>query len=160
MGVQLFLFALLALILAVFQHAWCAAYWWTPDLGLALVAWAMVDGDAKGMPDRAFVAGLARDLAEPGGWGFHLLVYLGLACALLPVRDLLFRQRFAAWAMWSGVAFLVQVGAEIAWSGTIGERTGWPLVIQGIGTVLTAVAVGWLFGGLPARWRLVPVAGA
>ena len=80
---RLAVYIVLAFAAALVDHAVLSAWWWTPDLSLALAAWAMVDGTEDGVVWRAMLAGLARDLVDPAGAGFNLLTFTALGIAFL-----------------------------------------------------------------------------
>ena len=157
--VRLIWYILLVLLAAVVDYAWLSAYWWTPDLSLALAAWAMVDGDEDGVVWRALLAGCARDLVDPAGAGFHILSLTAVGILFLPLRRFLFQTRGAAWAVWACLVYLLVRFADVATSG-FGEAVPRQVVVGALGTAATAAACGWLFGGLPERFRPVGRGGA
>lgn len=156
---RLGLFLLIAVALCLLQHSLLAAWWWAPDLPLALAAWAMVDGDEDGVLLRALLLGLVRDLIDPGSEWFHAVAYTLLALAFLPVRGWLFRTRGLAWALWACVASLVLALADAA-TASLSCLDPAVLALMVPGTGLAAIAVGWLFGGLPRALRPVGSGGA
>ena len=156
---RLAFYTVLVLLAALLDRSLLTTWWWMPDLALALAAWAMVDGTEDGVVWRAWIAGLACDLADPLGNGFHLLAYTGLGIALLPLRRFLFRTRYAAWMVWAAFAFLVlRLGDGML--GGFGGFTAQRLVLGAATTALAAAACGWLFGGVAQRWRPVGAGGA
>ena len=89
---------LIALALCLVQYSWLARWPVTPDLPLALAAWAMVDGTEEGVLWRAWLVGVVADFVDPGSEYFHAIAFLLLALAYLPVRSLVFRTRSTGWA--------------------------------------------------------------
>ena len=63
---RLLLWIALAVIAAVLQHARLAAWPVAPDLPLALVAWAVVVGEAQAWMWRVWLVGALRDPIDPG----------------------------------------------------------------------------------------------
>ena len=157
--VRLAFYCILVLLAAIIDHACLSAWWFAPDLSLALAAWAMVDGTEDGVVGRACLAGIARDLADPVGFGFHTLVLTLLGVAFLPLRRFLFRTRAAAWMVWAATCFVLVRLIDGALTG-FGDLTVQRLVIGALSTAVTAVACGWLFGGLPKALRPVGAGGA
>ena len=157
--VRLAIYAILVLLAAIIDHACLSVWWFAPDLSLALAAWAMVDGTEAGVVGRAGIAGLARDLADPVGFGFHTIILTILGVAFLPLRRFLFRTRAAAWIVWAASCYLVVHLADGVLTG-FGDLTLKRLLVGALGTALTAVACGWLFGGLPKAIRPVGIGGA
>lgn len=153
------LYVILVMLAALVDRAYLAHWWWTPDLALALAAWAMVDGTEDGVVWRAWIAGLACELADPVGNGFYLLAFTALGIIFLPVRRFLFRTRAAAWVVWAAVSFVLVRMADGVLGG-FADLTWQHLVIGAATTAGAAAACGWLLGGLPARWRPVGVGGA
>ncbi len=156
---QLAFYVILVLLAAVVDRAYLATWWWTPDLTLALAAWAMVDGTEDGVVWRAWIAGLACDLVDPVGGGFHVLAYTLLGIGFLPLRRFLFRTRIAAWVVWGAMSFLLLRTAD-GLLGGFADLAPQRVVIGATTTALAAAACGWLFGGLSARWRPVGTGGA
>jgi hypothetical protein len=151
--VRLTWYIVLVLLAALVDHAWLSAYWWAPDLSLALAAWAMVDGDEDGVVWRALLAGCARDLIDPAGGGFHVLTLTAVGILFLPLRRFLFHTRGAAWAVWACVVYLLVRCADVACTG-LGEALPRQLAIGALSTATAAIACGWLLGGLPERCLL------
>jgi len=158
-AVRLAFYCILVLLAAIIDHACLSTWWFAPELSLALAAWAMVDGTEDGVVGRACLAGIARDLADPVGFGFHTVVLTGLGIAFLPLRRYLFRTRAAAWMVWAAVCLVVVRCVDGLLTG-FGDITINHLLIVTLTTALTAVVCGWLFGGLPRRFRPVGVGGA
>jgi hypothetical protein len=157
--VRLAFYTVLVLLATAVDHA-CLTRWpAAPDLTLAFAAWAMVDGDEDGVVWRALIAGLVRELVDPVATGFHLGSMLALAVVFLPLRRFFFRARGTAWAVWAGLAYLFVRGVDGVLTG-FGDYQPAVLVVGTLGTALVAVACGWLFGGLPASIRPVPLSGA
>ncbi len=151
--------ALIALALSLLQYSWLARWPVVPDLPLALAAWAMVDGTEQGVLWRAWLIGVVVDFVDPGSEYFHAIVYLLLALAYLPVRSLVFRTRSTGWASWAAVCSLLAAAAD-GWCSGFGDAT-WRTMLLGAGeTALAAMAVGWLFGGLPGALHPVGRGGA
>ncbi len=152
-------YVVLVLLAAFIDHAWLSAWWWTPELSIALAAWGMVDGDEQGVIWRALLAGVARDLVDPAGDGFHTLVFTGLGFGFLALRRFLFRTRFAAWAVGALLCVVVErlLDGLVSGVGDLGWRS---LLAVGMGTALAAMIIGWLFGGLPRALRPIGVGGA
>lgn len=159
LSVRLAFYIVLVLLAAIIDHACLSVWWFAPDLSLALAAWAMVDGTEEGVVGRAFLAGLARDLADPVGLGFHTAVLTLLGVAFLPVRRFLFRTRAAAWMVWAATCFVVVRLIDGALTG-FGDLTLQRIVVGALTTAVTAVICGWLFGGLPKALRPVGAGGA
>jgi hypothetical protein len=157
--VRLAWYILLVMLAALVDHAWLSAFWWTPDLSLALAAWAMVDGDEDGVVWRALLAGFARDLVDPAGGGFHLIALTAVGILFLPLRRFLFQTRGAAWAVWACLVYLLVRSADAVISG-LGEALPRQMMIGACTTALAAVVCGWLLGGLPERFRPVARGGA
>lgn len=152
-------FAILALLACLMQHGPLATWWWAPDLSLALAAWAMVDGDEDGVPLRAALVGLLRDLVDPGSTCFYVLVLGGAGLAFLLLRPLLFRSRWMAWWLWAAALTTVVSLIDLAVSGPGDLRlSGIPVLASGTGVL--AIAIGWLLGGLPGWLRPIARAGA
>jgi hypothetical protein len=152
-------FSILALIACLLQHGPLATWWWAPDLTLALAAWAMVDGDEEGVPLRAGLVGLLRDLVDPGSTCFYLVVLTGAGLAFLVLRSLLFRSRWLAWWLWAAVLTTVVGVADLAVGGP-GDLSLAGLPLLAAGTAFVAVGCGWLLGGLPGWLRPIARAGA
>jgi hypothetical protein len=149
----------IALALCVLYHARLAGSAVAPDLPLALAAWAMVDGDDEGVVFRAWAIGVVRDLIDPGSVWFHAACGLALGMAMVPVRRMLFRTRWAAWGgMGVAASAFVQV-CDVVVSGA-GGRPWWQPLAVALLTGLAAVALGWLMAALPKDLRLVREAGA
>lgn len=156
---RLAFYCILVLLAAIIDHACLSTWWFAPDLSLALAAWAMVDGTEDGVVGRACLAGIARDLADPVGFGFHTLMLTVLGVAFLPVRRFLFRTRAAAWMVWAAASYVLVRVADGLLTG-FGDFDLKHLVVGAVGTALAAVVCGWLFGGLPKAIRPVGVGGA
>jgi hypothetical protein len=151
-GVRFAVFLVSAFLLALLQHGLLAAWWWMPDLLLALAAWAMVDGPEEGVLPRVVAAGCIADAADPGSRCFHLVAWVLLAAALLPLRDFLFRSRALAWALWALVAAALLGLLDCLVSGP-GDALPWRLWLAAGSTALACWGLGWLLGGLPDPWR-------
>ncbi len=152
-------YAVLALLFACLQHTVLAAWLIVPDLPLALAAWAMVDGEDDGVLTRAFISGFTADLLDPGAHSFHLLGYVALALAFLPLRAFVFRTRFTGWAGWAFAASLLLTAADRLVSAP-GDVTASGALVIALLTAGAAIAIGWLAYGLPEKWRPVAKAGA
>lgn len=157
--VQWTLYTFLAVMAAVVDRAYLATWWWTPDLTVALAAWAMVDGTEDGVVWRAWLAGLACDVVDPVGGGFYMLSFTVLGMVFVHLRHFLFRTRAAAWMVSAAVIFMAVRLVDGCFGG-FADVTTQKMVIGAGTTAVAAAACGWLFGGLPARWRPVGVGGA
>ncbi len=151
--------ALIALALSLVQYSWLSRSPYSPDLPLALAAWAMVDGTEDGVLWRAWVVGLVSDLVDPGSECFHAIAFLLLALCYLPVRSLVFRTRVAGWAGWAMICSLLVTIAD-GWVGGFGDSTWKTMSLDALETALAAMAIGWLFGGLPGALHPVGKGGA
>lgn len=146
------LFLVIALLLAMIQHAVIATWGWGPDL---VLAWCVYLVGAGGLPRSvpyAWSAGLAHDIVDPGSWYFHTIVYLLLALATRPLFGMLmFRPGLALGLLAASWHILVQL--------IDGSRSGWvgpgitATLIDAVATGLVAVALGWLAEGLPEKLR-------
>ena len=152
-------FCVLAVLACLVQHGVLATWWWAPDLPLALAAWAMVDGDEDGVPLRAGLIGLIRDLIDPGSLYFHVAMLSIAAIAFLFLRPYLFRGRAVAWGLWAAAltTFVLSFDLIISGPGDLRPAT-LPLIV--VGTALMAMILGWLLAGLPGWLRPVARAGA
>jgi hypothetical protein len=151
--------AIIALALSLLQYGWLARSQVTPDLPLALAAWAMVDGTEDGVLWRAWLVGLLADLIDPGSDCFHAVAFLLLALAYLPVRSLVFRTRVAGWGGWAAICSLLLAIGD-GWVGGFGDSTWKTMALAAAETALAAMAIGWLFGGLPGALQPVGRGGA
>jgi hypothetical protein len=149
----------IALALSLVQYSWLARWAVTPDLPLALAAWAMVDGTEQGVLWRAWLIGVVADFVDPGSEYFHAIAYLLLALAYLPVRSLVFRTRSTGWASWAAVCSLLAALAD-GWIAGFGDSTWRTMLLSAGETAVCAMAVGWLFGGMPGAWHPVGKGGA
>ena len=149
----------IAFCFAVLQYGWLAHWITGPDLLIALAAWIMVDGTEDGVLMRAWVVGLVADMIDPGSDCFHSLMFLGLALAYLPVRSLVFRSRMTGWAAWAMICSLLSNLID-GWIGGFGDATGGTMWLSSLWTAAAAVAIGWLFRGLPAKLQPVGKGGA
>ncbi len=153
------LLALVALMVALAEHGAWARLPGAPDLLTALLAWAVIDGDEARLPLRALLIGAVGDLCDPGSAGFHLGTAAVIALLAVPLRAILFRARAAAWLVGGLLAWLLIAVVDTVVSGPGDRWSTWGLV-SALGTSVMAAGWGWLLGGLPARWRPVPPAGA
>jgi len=151
--------ALVAVLVGMVQHGAWARVPGAPDLLTALLAWAVIDGDEERLPFRALLIGGVGDLCDPGSHGFHLGMAAVLALLAVPLRTILFRARAAAWTVGGLLAWMVVAVVDSVVSGP-GDRWSALGAVSALGTALMAACWGWLLGGLPARWRPVPPAGA
>jgi hypothetical protein len=151
---------LLAVLAAIVQHGTLATAPLAPDLPLALLAWAVVAGDERALLVRAWSIGLIRDVIDPGSVAFHTLAYFGLALAFLPLRQVVFHGRAAAWIGWAVMASLLLAILDRALGGIPLEASWLPSVTVACGTGATTLGIGWLFGGLPKALRPVGGPGA
>lgn len=142
------MFCLIALAAAVVQYSGLSHFLITPDLCLALAAWAMVDGTADGVVVRAWIAGVCADLLDPGSDYFHALGYLGLALMYLPLRGMMFRTRMLGWAGWAAACSLILAVVDRHLSAP-GDGTWMTMTANALLTGVAAIAIGWLFRGLP-----------
>ena len=149
----------IGLVVAVIQHGAWATMPGLPDLSLALLAWAVVDGDEDHLPHRALLLGVVNDLTDPGSTGFHTVTAALVALAAIFARQVLFRARLAAWFLGGTLIWLFVAVADLPMSG-LGDHAGWRALIEALGTGAAAAAFGWLLGGLPTRWRPIAPAGA
>lgn len=149
----------IAVCFAVLQYGWLAHWITGPDLLIALAAWIMVDGTEDGVLMRAWVVGLVADMIDPGSECFHSLMFLGLALAYLPVRSLVFRSRMTGWGAWAMICSLLSNLID-GWIGGFGDATGRTMLLSSLWTAAAAVAIGWLFRGLPAKLQPVGKGGA
>ncbi len=150
---------LITVLLAALQYGWLSRWVSGPDLVLALAAWAMVDGTEDGMVLRAWVIGLMADVIDPGSECFHALLFLGLAIAYLPLRSVIFRTRFTSWGAWAMIGSLIGNLVD-GWVSGFGDATGWIMLVSSLWTALAAMAIGWLFRGLPGSLQPVGKGGA
>lgn len=153
------LFLFLVLCACLIQVSVLAAYPLMPELPLALAAWAMIAGTEEGVLGRAWATGLVYDLMDPGSEWFHVVTLVLLALALLPMRNLLFRRRWAAWAAWAAVCVLLVTLAD-AWVGGWGDTDAWVLMAQMTLTAAAAAGLGWLMAAVPHPWHPLGKAGA
>jgi hypothetical protein len=158
--VRLVFFTLIALAMALIEHGRLAFWPLAPDLPLALAAWSMVDGDDDGVVLRPWLVGVCRDLVDPGVGGgcFYTIAYGLLGLCFMPLRSWLFRSRAIAWGGWALICSLLLhlVDARLGSDRLIPAM----MLSEAVLTALTAMAVGWLLGGLPARLRPLATGGA
>lgn len=153
------LFLMLVLGACLVQVSVLAAWPLMPELPLALVAWAMIDGTEDGVLGRAWVTGLVYDLCDPASEWFHVVAFTGIALALLPIRNLLFRKRWAAWAGWAAACTLL-VALMDGWAGGWGDTD---LMVFNAQTLLNAAAaavLGWVVAVIPHPWHPLGKGGA
>ena len=154
------LLILVAACLAVWQHTQLSLWnSWAPQLSVALMAWAVVDGDDGTVPLRAFLIGAITDLADPASDCFHAAVFTALAVPVWLLRQLLLRTHPLGWAGVAVLLSLLVTAIDAALSG-VGDLTAGRALARALLTGLAAVLLGWLLGGLPGRWRPVAAAGA
>ncbi len=150
---------IIALLAALAQFSVLSGWRAAPDLPLALAAWAMVDGTARGVIWRAWLVGGITDLVDPTPDIFASIAYVLLALAYLPIRNLVFRTRVAGWGVWAAIASLLVQGTD-RWLHGAGDSV-WQTQCTTTGlTALAAMGIGWLFGGLPGGLRPVAREGA
>ncbi len=150
---------IIALLAALAQFSVLSGWRAAPDLPLALAAWAMVDGTARGVIWRAWLIGGITDLVDPTPDVFASVAYVLLALAYLPIRNLVFRTRVAGWGVWAAIACLLVQGTD-RWLHGAGDSV-WQTQCTTTGlTALAAMGIGWLFGGLPGGLRPVAREGA
>ena len=149
----------IGLLVAVVQHGAWARLPGLPDLSVALLAWAVIDGDEELLPQRAILLGLLEDLVDPGSTGFHTGTAALVALAAVYARQVLFRTRITAWLVGGLMTWFLTSVADLVVGG-FGDRWGTMGLASAAGTALAAAAWGWLLGGLPTRWRPIPPAGA
>jgi len=164
--VRLVFFALIALALSCLEHDRLA--WWplAPDLPLALAAWSMVDGDDDGVVLRPWLVGVMRDLVAPGigigsgiGSGcYYMIAYGALGLCFLPLRAWLFRSRAIAWGGWACICSLLLTAIDARLSGVAVHPAR--IAIISVFTALAAMAIGWLFSGLPTWLKPLRAGGA
>ena len=143
-------FLILVLMTVLAQHAWLEAWWWAPDLPLALMVWALVDGQTDRLAWRALSLGVLRDAIDPGSWWFHTACALGLALAAHALRPYLFRTRMTSWALTTAMAMVAVRLADVLLASSPGEVGIVSVLVQAAGSALSAVAIGWTCAGLPA----------
>jgi len=164
--VRFVVLAVVALVLCLIQHAVFARYAFCPDLVVALLAWAVVDGVEHGVVARAWLIGAIRDLTDPlaelpGRVScFWSVAFLLLALAFLPVRGLVFRSRGAAWAAWALLAYPVLAIADHLLFAGMAVWEPWPMAISALLTAIATLPIGGVLGRLPGRWHPVGLAGA
>ena len=151
---------LLALLLSMVQHGLLATVPGGPDLPLALLAWAVVAGDERRLLLRAWSIGLVRDVIDPGSVVFHTVSYFALALIFLPLRQMVFHGRVAAWMGWAIAASLLLTAVDRMLGGIPPSAAWTPALVVALGTGLATLAIGWLFSGLPKVLRPLPDAGA
>lgn len=149
----------IAIALSLLQFSWLARFPVTADLPLALAAWAMVDGTEDGVLWRAWWIGVAADFVDPGSEYFHAIAYMLLALAYLPLRSLVFRTRSTGWASWAAVCSLLCAIID-GWVSGFGDSTWKTMAISAGETAVSAMAIGWLFGGIPGAWHPIGKGGA
>ena len=151
---------LLAVLLAVVQHGQLATLPWAPDLPLALLAWAVVAGDERRLLLRAWSIGLIRDGIDPGSVVFHTAAYFSLALIFLPLRQMVFHGRAAAWIGYAVAASLLLAAIDRALGGIPLNAPWTSALVIALGTGLATLVIGWLFAGLPKVMRPLPETGA
>ncbi|MEK7416047.1 MAG: hypothetical protein AAB263_22310 [Planctomycetota bacterium] len=140
---RLLLWIVLVLTASVLFHARLAGWVVAPDVPLALVAWAMVCGDARVWMLRVWIIGPLRDLIDPGSQWFHAGTHLLFVAALIPLR------RWIPGTAWIALV-VVGVGMSLAMQAVdlvVSGRGGWePLTgcSDAALTGLMAIAFGWL----------------
>lgn len=146
MGAVVFLF--IAVVLVVLQHTLFAGIPLAPDLPLALVAWAVVDGGERGVLVRAWIVGLIRDCVDPGSTCFHTVAYFTLALVFLPMRAVVFHSRGVAWMLWAAVASVLLTAIDAGFIAGVAPR--WPPMLVGaLFTGLATLPMAWLLKVLP-----------
>lgn len=147
---------LIAVFTALLQHGLVATWPLSPDLPLALMAWAVVSGPANELLVRAWLIGMARDVIDPASLCFHTVGYTLLAGLFLPLRSQIYHGRAAGWMGYAAVAsvLLALVDRWLA-----GVTVWWPLGVLMGNAGLTAFAtlpIAWLMLGIPKPLRLRP----
>ncbi|MFW5829549.1 MAG: hypothetical protein ACOCXA_04740 [Planctomycetota bacterium] len=140
----LLLSAIAALLDTVPLSLWPVA----PQAGIALAAWIGINGDDRDMLIRIWCVGLVLDAADPASQVFHSLVLPIASLLVLPLRRLLFRRSFIAWALWAAILVLV-----VAWiDATMVSRVTivWrPVLAEACLTAAVVLPAGWLLNVLP-----------
>ncbi len=152
-------YLLLVLLTCLVQHGPLALWPWAPDLPLALLAWALVDGDDRWLVERAMLLGLVRDCCDPAASGFHLVTCTGLAVGALWARQWFYRRRASSWVI-AAVVVTALVSLADGLLGGWGDRTALVLAIRLLTTAGACVVLAWLCDALPDRFRPVGAAGA
>lgn len=148
-----FVLILLAVVAAMVQHGTLVHWPVAPDLPLALAAWTIVGGGARWMLVRAWLVGAMRDLADPASLCFHAVAYTLFALLFLPARGVIYRGRGTGWAVLAAGSSLVLRLADRWWIG-IDPFADFTLgLLEALLTGLAALAIGWLFSGLPTWVR-------
>jgi hypothetical protein len=153
------LFLFLAAGCCVLMHAWLAAWPIAPDLPTALVAFALIGGQERGLLLRAWLVGVVRDAVDPGSTWFYTAGYLLIALCYLPVRNHLFQTRWAAWAS-TGAACAIGIEALDGLVGGYGGHGVWTIAAQTALTALATAGIGWLLADLPRELRPMGDSGA
>lgn len=144
--------ALLALVIAMVQHARLVEPAWAPDLPVALLAWVVAAGHEDRAPLRAWLIGTARDLVDPASLAFHAVLYTVLSVALVPVTRLVQQQHAFGWLLWAACAVLLVELVDLFVGGRAGPGLG-ATVLAALLTGFAACVIGWLLAGLPERLR-------
>ncbi len=148
-----------AVLLAVLQYSWFGNFPSAPNLLLALAAWAMVDGTQRGVVPRAWIIGTIADLFDPASIAFNALMFLSLAIIYLPVRALIFRSRMTGWAAWAFIAMMIMQFVDGSLYG-FGDSNPLIMMIAASWTAIVAVALGWMFRGIPKTFHPIGQGGA
>lgn len=150
----------LALAAVMIQHSLLGGARFAPDLPLAMVAWAVVDGTTTGFVARAWWVGMIRDACDPGallfqtagnpvGFAlFHTAGYFLIALAFWPLRGLVFRRRGLGWGLVAAAANVVLAIAD-GLIGGFGDATTFSILVNAVLTAIAAMAIGWMAGILP-----------
>jgi hypothetical protein len=158
-GVRYVVLGFIAVFLSLAQYSWLARWQLTPDLPLALAAWAMVDGTKVGVLWRAWLIGSIADVFDPGCSCFHAFAFLALALCYLPMRDLVFRTRLTGWASWAAICSVTVTLVDSSLT-DFGDSTWITVLASAAWTAVAAMSIGWLFSGLPDSLQPVGKGGA
>jgi hypothetical protein len=141
--VRLLLWILVALVLCVVQHTCLAGWTITPDLPLALAAYAVVAGLAQPWILRLWIIGPIRDVLDPGSEWFHAGVHVLFLLAVLPTQRWLPGPRWLALIVAGTSLALLHQALDILIGGP-GAWRWWSGSLNALLTGGAAMAFGWL----------------